>query len=90
MKIKPIQRTWAKEVSPMASAKHPCGKIVFIHKDGKEHTFGFAVNKMTGSHMSWWDNNPPDIGESLDYIKTVFRDIKNKSKDVLECIGDYA
>lgn len=67
----------------------PWGEIRFIHKDGKEHTFYCMVNTLTGSRMTAFDSNPPDIGESLEWVKTVFRDIHAKAK-VLEAIGPLA
>ncbi len=58
----------------------PHGTINFIHKDGKEHTFWVATNDLTGSRLSAFDNNAPDINENMTYLKTVFRDIRKKAK----------
>lgn len=66
------------------------GKIRFIHfRDGKEHTFSTCVNDLSGSRMSWFDSNAPDVDESLAYIKSVFRDIRSKATRVIDCIGDF-
>jgi hypothetical protein len=83
------KRPWAKRINPLASESHPCSLIRFIHKDGKEHSFGFAVNSMSGDRMSWWDSAPPDINEPIAWVKSVLKDIKAKAK-VLEHIGDFS
>lgn len=77
-------------IHKLARPGEKSGKIRFIHfRDGKAHTFYTCVNDLTGSRMSWFDNNAPDVGESLSYIKTVFRDIRKKATEVLECVGDF-
>lgn len=60
--------------------KEPWGIIKFIHKDGKEHEFYTCVNILSRSRLSAFDGDPPDIGESMAYIKSVFRDIYLKAK----------
>ncbi len=77
-------------IHPLARPGVKSGMIRFIHfRDGAEHVFRTCVNDLTGSRMSWFDSDPPDIDESEAYIKSVFRDIKSKSTKVIECIGDY-
>ena len=66
----------------------PMGFIRFIHSDGKEHTFRSAVNDATGDRLSWWNSNAPDIGDTVAWVRSVFRDIRAKAK-VLEVIGDF-
>jgi hypothetical protein len=68
------------DVCHLADKTKPWGVISFIHSDGREHKFWTAVNKMSGSRLSAFDSNPPDIDESLAYIKTVFRDIRKRAK----------
>ncbi len=72
----------------LAQPGEKSGKIKFIHTDGKEHTFYACVNKLTGSRMSWFDSDPPDVGESLQYVRSVFNGIRKKAA-VLECVGDF-
>lgn len=66
------------------------GRIRFIHfRDGKEHTFTTCVNDMSGSRLSYFDSDPPDVDQPMAYIRSVFRDIKKKATSVLENIGDF-
>lgn len=78
------------KIHHLARPGEKSGKIRFIHfRDGKEHTFYTCVNDLTGSRMSWFDNDPPDINESLAYINSVFTDICKKATKVLEVYGDF-
>lgn len=72
----------------LADESESAGRITFIHTDGKEHTFYSCVNKMSGNRLSAFDNNPPDINDSLAWVKSVFRDIRAK-RQVMSCIGDF-
>lgn len=66
------------------------GKIRFIHfGDGKEHCFYSCVNDMSGNRLSAFDNDPPNIGDSLAWVESVFRDIRKKATKVIDCIGDF-
>jgi hypothetical protein len=66
----------------------PHGKIKFIHfRDGTEHTFWVATNSLTGSRLSAFDGNAPDIDQPMAYLKTVFRDIRNKATRVISYEG---
>jgi hypothetical protein len=38
--------------------------------------------------MDWFNNDPPDVGESMVFIRSVFAGIRKKAK-VLEEIGDF-
>lgn len=75
-------------INSLARPNTKAGKIRFIHSDGKEHYFYCCVNDLSGSRLSAFDNDPPDIDQPLAYIKSVFRDIRKKAK-VLEDIGDF-
>ncbi len=78
----------AKLINPLARHGAKSGMIKFIHKDGKEHAFYTCVNDLSGSRLSWFDNNAPDVDESLAYIKSVFKDIRKKAK-VIQEMGDF-
>lgn len=66
------------------------GKIRFIHfRDGKEHYFYSCVNDMSGNRLSAFDNDSPNIGDSLAWVESVFRDIRKKATKVIDCIGDF-
>lgn len=66
------------------------GKVTFIHfRDGTIHTFYTCVNDMSGSRMSWFDNDPPDIDESMAYIRSVFCGIFKKATKIIEVVGDF-
>lgn len=66
----------------------PWGEILFLHTDGKKHTYYSYVNTMSGDRLSAFDGNPPSIGDTIGYVKSVFRDIRKKA-EVLECIGTF-
>lgn len=76
-------------IHPLAADKALSGKIRFTHSDGKEHSFYSVVNRLTGSRLSAFDSNAPTIDNSIHWVKSVFRDIRSKSKGVLEVIGDF-
>lgn len=64
------------------------GKITFIcPDDGKEHTFGTAVNKLSGDRMTWLDSDYY-VNDPVSYVKSVFRKIRARAK-VISCIGDF-
>lgn len=66
----------------------PYGEIRFIHfRDGKEHVFYSAVNSLTGDRMSAFDTEPPSVGDSLSWVKSVFRDIRTKATKVISYEG---
>lgn len=78
------------KVHRLARPGQKSGYIKFIHfRDGTTHTFYTCVNDLTGSRMSWFDSDPPDVDESLAYIKSVFDDIRKKATKVLEDYGDF-
>ncbi len=75
-------------IHKLARPNTPAGKIRFIHSDGKEHYFYCVVNDLTGSRLTAFDSNAPDINEPLAWVKSVFKDIRKKAK-VIEVIGDF-
>ncbi len=76
-------------IHPLAEKGEKSGKIRFIHfKDNKEHYFSSVVNSMTGDRMSYFDSDAPSVNDGIGWVKSVFKDIKKKSK-VLEVIGDF-
>lgn len=73
------------EPPPLTDKKQPWGVIRFIHSDGKEHKFYSVVNELTGSRLSAFDCDAPDV-DSMAWAKSVFRDIRKKAK-VLDFAG---
>lgn len=67
---------------PLTDLEKPWGIIKFIHSDGKEHKFYVATNELSGSVLSAFDSDSPDIDQPLAFLKTVFRDIRKKAKVV--------
>ena len=45
------------------------------------------VNQMTGSRMTAFDWEPPSIDDPIKWIKSVFRDIREKSEKVISQEG---
>lgn len=76
-----------KRIHPLAAENEKSGKIKFIH-GGNEHIFYSCVNKLTNERMSAFDADAPTIGDTIQWVKSVFTDIKRKAI-VLECIGDF-
>jgi hypothetical protein len=65
----------------------PWGEIKFIHHlNGETWVFYSYVNELNGDRLSAFNTEPPSIGDSLKWVKSVFRDIRTKA-EVLECIG---
>ena len=75
-----------KKIHPLASGK--TGRITFRHSDGKTHTFTSTENSFTGDRLSYFDNDAPSINDTLEWVKSVFNDIRRKAK-VIESIGDF-
>jgi hypothetical protein len=65
---------------PLADTSKPWGVIAFIHSDGTEHKFYTAVNEMSGNRLTAFDSDAPGIDDEMPWIKSVFRDIRKKSK----------
>ena len=61
--------------------------ITFIHKDGKEHKFYSVVNHMSRSRLSAFDCDAPGVDDPMPWVKSVFRDIRKKSKGVTGFAG---
>lgn len=76
-------------IHTLARAGSPSGQIKFVHTDGTEHLFASVINDMTGCRMSWFDNQPPSVNDSLTWVRSVFKDIRAKASKVLEVIGDF-
>ena len=77
-------------ISSLARPNVKSGKIRFIHfRDGKEHSFYSCVNDLTGSRLSAFDGNAPSVDDSLRWVQSVFDDVRKKSSQVLESIGDF-
>lgn len=74
------------DIHPLASGK--TGRIRFIHSDGKEHSFTSTVNELSGDRMSWFDDEPPSVGDTVSWVRSVFRDIRKKA-EVIEVAGDF-
>jgi hypothetical protein len=76
-------------IHPLARRGEKSGKIVFIDQaDGKDHSFTSVINDMTGSRLSYFDNNPPSIDDSLTWVRSVFADIRKKARVKLD-VGDF-
>ena len=76
-------------IHQLAKPNMSSGKIRFIHCDGKEHFFYSCINFMTESRMSGFDNKAPSVDDSLHWVRSVFKDIRNKAIRILEVIGDF-
>jgi hypothetical protein len=72
---------------PLHDSSATGGAIRFIHSDGEVHEFYSWVNRMTGSRMSGFDNDPPTVGDSLKWARSVARDITAR-RTVLDRIGN--
>lgn len=57
-----------------ADLNKPWVFIRFLYK-GSEHTFESVVNSMTGDRMSSFDLDAPSVNDSVDWVKSVIRDI---------------
>lgn len=73
--------------NPLTDLKKPWVFIKFIHTDNKPHTFHSEVNSLTGSRLTAFDNDAPSINESVAWVKSVIKDIRNK-RTVLEFQGN--
>ena len=73
------------KIHPLGEGKS--GKIVFYH-DGEEHSFSTTINSLTGDRLSWFDNDPPSINDSMRWIKSVFVDVRKKA-EVSLVVGDF-
>ena len=67
----------------------PWGVIKFIHKDGIEHKFYSAVNRLTGDRLSAFDSDAPTYDNTGAWAKSVFQDIHKKAT-VIEAAGKMA
>lgn len=70
----------------LCDLEKPWGVIHFIHK-GEPHEFYTMVNGLTGNRLTAFDCDPPSIDDPIKWIKSVFRDIRNKSEKVISQEG---
>lgn len=75
------------EKSDLVDRTKPWGEITLLHSDGKEHTYYSCINDLTKTRLTGWNSDPPDIGEELPYVRSVFAGIHAKAKKVLKCVG---
>ena len=75
-----------KHVHSLGVGKSGC--IHFIHTDGKEHSFTSTINRLSGSRLSYFDDEGPSVDDSDEWVKSVFRDIRKKTK-VVKCMSDF-
>lgn len=76
-------------IHPLARLNAKSGMIKFVHTDAKIHSFRSVVNDLTGDRLSYFDNNAPSINDELKRIKSIFKNIREKSLDIVECVGDF-
>ena len=77
------------DIHPLADTKAKAGRIRFKHEgNGPEFCFSTCVNNMTGDRMSWFNNDPPFVNDTLKWVRSVFKDIREKTI-VVEVIGDF-
>jgi hypothetical protein len=80
----------AKKIHSLADVNEKGGKIRFIHfRDGKENSFTSVVNIMSGSRLSYFNNEAPSVDDPVAWVKSVFKGIRKKSTKVIEVIGDF-
>lgn len=73
---------------PLTDLSQPWCVARFTHfQDGKTHQFYSAINTMTGNRLSAFDNDAPSIGDPVEWVRTVLRDIQAKASNV-EIIGN--
>lgn len=66
------------------------GKIRFIdYTDGKEHYYYSVINDMGGKRMSAFDHDAPYVGQSVAYVRKMFKAIREKATKIIEVIGDF-
>ncbi len=75
-----------KRIHPLASGRS--GAIRFVHSDGTEHRFYSTINSLSGDRLSGFDDEAPSIGDSISWVKSVFRDVRAKA-EVIEVLGDF-
>lgn len=75
-------------IHSLAAPNKLSGQIQFIHTDGKEHTFCSVINRLTGDRLSYFDNDPPTVNDSLKWVKSIFKNIRKKAR-VIKVIGDF-
>lgn len=76
-----------KAIHPLLRTGQKAGAIRFVH-DGKERRFYSGVNDLTGDRLSAFDAEAPSLNDTLAWVRSVFRDIRNKCRVVHE-VGDF-
>jgi hypothetical protein len=76
----------SKSIHPLASGLS--GAIEFVHSDGTKHRFYSTVNRLSGDRLSAFDGEAPSIGDSVSWVRSVFRDIRAKA-EVISVVGDF-
>ena len=75
-----------REINPLASGRS--GEIRFIHSDGTTRRFYSTINRLSGDRLSAFDSEAPSVGDSISWVKSVFRDIRAKAEVIAE-VGDF-
>jgi hypothetical protein len=63
---------------PLTDLSKPHVFVRFTDATG-DHTFGSAINSLTGDRLSGFDNAAPSINDSKRWILSVVRDIQAKA-----------
>jgi hypothetical protein len=75
-------------IHPLAEPNQLSGQIKFLHSDGQAHTFTSVVNKLTGDRLTYADDAPPSVNDSVGWVRRTFRNIRAKAQ-VLSVVGDF-
>ena len=78
------------DIHPIADETQKAGKIRFVwKKDGEEHSFSSAVNRLTGDRLAWFDDDPPTVHSDWNESKRTVARIREDNDEILEVIGDF-
>lgn len=66
-------------LNPSIAGTEPWGRIRFVHED-REHEFYSIVNSLTGDRLTAFDTGAPSVGDSVDHVKRVFRNIWGRAE----------
>lgn len=67
-----------KPLHPLFDYTKPHVLLRFVQADGTVASFSSGINSLTGDRMSWFNDAPPSIGDSLKWVNSVVRDILAK------------
>jgi hypothetical protein len=71
------------KINPLTDTSKPWVLVKFIHfGDNEEHTFRSEVNSLTGARLSSFDDNAPDVGDTITWVRGVLRGIAKKSNGI--------